>query len=396
MTAWSSIETLQTRLQKDWDKGRLLSAQRENAPEFPLRLPLKGPSSRELGVRFEEVRRWVQQWAQHETEQAFRLEWREINFRAISRNRLPVAVIFDQRDQALALIGKLKAAQRFDRLSRQILEEFPQLQSWLGRRTLQALDVQDQWPRLLTVLQWLRDHPRPGIFIRQLELPGVDTKFIERHKKLLTELLDQILDPAQIDDNARGSGGFEQRYGFRAKPAQIRFRLLDPALFVQGLSDLQIPAEDFSRLALAVDTVFITENEINGLAFPPQARALVIFGLGYGLDSLKGAQWLASKDIWYWGDIDSHGFAMLNQLRSYFPQARSLLMDRSTLLAHDALWGHEPTPTCKPLPHLDVHEQALYDDLCHDRLAASLRLEQERIAYPALKAALNQIASTNP
>ncbi|WP_353620190.1 Wadjet anti-phage system protein JetD domain-containing protein [Thalassotalea sp. G20_0] len=28
--------------------------------------------------------------------------------------------------------------------------------------------------------------------------------------------------------------------------------------------------------------MFITENKVNGLAFPPVADAIVIFGLGYG------------------------------------------------------------------------------------------------------------------
>ena len=35
------------------------------------------------------------------------------------------------------------------------------------------------------------------MYLRQVDVPGVDTKFIERHKGVLTELLDVQLDPAR-------------------------------------------------------------------------------------------------------------------------------------------------------------------------------------------------------
>lgn len=382
MSHWTSPEELRRQLQRLWDRGKLLTGD----ATFPLRQPLRAPAASDLGERFDEVRDWVQRWAREEEKQGLTLEWREINSRQIGRNRMPAAALFQERGQALSYIGKRSAGRDFDRLQAQIPGLFPALGAWLQRRPLRALELYEQWPRLLAVLKWMRAHPRPGIYIRQLELAGVDTKFIEGHRKVLIELLDLVLDPAQIDASARV--GFEQRYGFRGKAPQVRFRLLDPALYLHGLGDLQIPAHDFARLTLPVERVFITENEVNGLAFPDVPRAMVVFGLGYALDALKSASWLADTTILYWGDIDSHGFAMLDQLRCYFPHTRSLLMDRSTLLAHEALWGQEPKPTRKPLSRLNADEQALYQDLCLDRIAPSLRLEQERIGFGHLLEAL--------
>jgi len=384
LSHWTSPDDLRGRLHKLWERGSLLA----EAGLFPLRLPLRGPAAGDLGGRYEAVRDWVQRWTQQDGKQGLTLEWREINSREIGRNQLPAAALFRDRDQALAWIGKRQSGRDFDCLRAQILEPYPALGEWLERRPLRALALKQQWPLLLAVLDWLCEHPRPGIYIRQLELPGVDTKFIEGHRKVLAELLDRVLDPGQIDDGARGLAGFEQRYGFLTRPVQVRFRLLDPALSLRGLRDLQVPAEDFARLELPVERVFITENEINGLAFPDLPGALVVFGLGYGLDSLKSARWLADTAIHYWGDIDTHGFAMLDQLRSYFPHTRSLLMDRSTLLAHETLWGCEPSPTRKSLTRLKADEQALYEDLCRDSLAPSLRLEQERIGFARLLEAL--------
>ena len=90
----------------------------------------------------------------------------------------------------------------------------------------------------------------------------------------------------------------------------------------------------------------------------------------------------------YWGDIDTHGFAILNRLRHHLPQARSMLMDRATLLDHRDHWVTEPSPTMVTLDRLDRAESALYADLISDAYAPSVRLEQERISFSAVEKAI--------
>jgi hypothetical protein len=173
--------------------------------------------------------------------------------------------------------------------------------------------------------------------------------------------------------------------------------LLDPALYVQGrLSDLSLPAEEFAALELVVRRVFITENRTNGLAFPPCRDAMVVFGLGYGLERLAEVGWLRSVDVHYWGDIDTHGFGILNRLRARLPEARSFLMDRPTLEAHRALWGQEPAERryASDVSRLTAEERALFEDLKLDRLGERVRLEQERVGFGWLEAALRACART--
>jgi hypothetical protein len=93
------------------------------------------------------------------------------------------------------------------------------------------------------------------------------------------------------------------------------------------------------------------------------------------------ARWLHDRRLFYWGDIDTHGFAILDQLRNHFPHARSFLMDRDTLMAHKSLWWREPRQEIRDLPRLDPEEQALYDDLRYNRLRDQLRFEQERVGF---------------
>lgn len=59
----------------------------------------------------------------------------------------------------------------------------------------------------------------------------------------------------------------------------------------------------------------------------------------YGWDALARSHWLKDCSIHYWGDIDTHGFGILDQLRGYFGHVDSFLMDRATLDAHAAVWG---------------------------------------------------------
>jgi hypothetical protein len=134
-------------------------------------------------------------------------------------------------------------------------------------------------------------------------------------------------------------------------------------------------------LELPVGRVFITENEVNGLAFPDVPDSIIIFGLGYGIDRLGQIPWLRHKDVFYWGDLDTHGFAILDSLRGLLPTVRSFLMERTTLLAHRDLWVEEPERHDRPLLRLTPEECQVYDDLRFDRLGTRVRLEQERIAF---------------
>lgn len=393
MTGWATPADIRSHVAREWGRGHLLAPSLGGGVLYPWRIPLKGPAAAEtLAVQYDAVRQWIKgltDGAKTEGGSGYRLEFREIHHRQLGRNSLPVAAWLDTEEDALALIGKRREAARFRELSGTIEPAFPQLHDWLARHPLRVLEHADDWPELLGVLRWVADHPRPNVYLRQIDVPGVHSKFIERRRALLGELLASILPPEAIDANAaRGATGFERRYGFRTKPVQIRFRLLGGQNLLWELSDLAVRSDEFARLPLPASRVFITENEINFLAFPFVADSMVIFGAGYGFEALAGATWLGDKALFYWGDIDTHGFAILDQLRGHFPQTHSLLMDRDTLMAHRSLWVQEDTPTQRELGRLHLDEARLYDDLRCNRIGPALRLEQERIRFARVQAAL--------
>ena len=117
---------------------------------------------------------------------------------------------------------------------------------------------------------------------------------------------------------------------------------------------------------------------------------MVIFGAGYGFETLGRAHWLRTCRLHYWGDIDTHGFAILDALRTHFDHVESFLMDRDTLMAFESLWGTEDRPIHRDLPRLTAEERSLYDDLRDHRIGRNLRLEQERIGFGWVASALGE------
>jgi len=244
---WTTPADLRAQLQRLWERGDLLRARLPGTPAlFPLQLRLKKPGSQDLAVRFEDVRHWISQLQQ--ADDRYRLEWKAINHRQLGRNLVPDSIWVDQPDAALGLLGQRLAAQQFDALLRASLDAFPALLPWLQRQPLRALEKAEHWPKVLAVLAWFQSHPNCGLYLRQLDIPGVDTKFIEQRRGLLGELLDLVLPDASLDRDARGARLFERRYGLRDKPVRARMRLLDPALYIDGLSDLELHHRERNQL----------------------------------------------------------------------------------------------------------------------------------------------------
>ena len=384
MSDWTTVAALRDQVRKRWDKGELLAEMVMPGQLFPLRLALRGPASIDLSERFDAVRNWAAA-LQQGAKTGYRLAMRDVRHRVIGQNSLPHEAWVDTLDDALRLIGKASDARAFGSILSATRQQQPVLLPWLQRQPLRALELAGDWQRLLDFVAWMQTHPRPNIYVRQVDLAGIHSKFVEAQRSVLAELLDLALPTEAIEPTDIGAAQFARRYGFRDKPLRVRFRWLDSkqsGWVSGGDGDYTVSDVTFGHMDPAVERVFITENEINFLAFPSAANCMVVFGAGYGFDALARAAWLSTRTLYYWGDIDTHGFAILDQLRAHHPKTKSFLMDRETLMAHRPQWTGEPQPTLRDLPRLNHEEAALYDDLRWLRLSDKpLRLEQERIGF---------------
>lgn len=378
---WSSTNDLKAKLMRLWERGDLLREALADSHRFPLRLPLRTPDSTDLSSRFDAVRSWAAELAE---ESILRLELREVQHRVQGTQRLPACAWIDSLEDALRWLDKHDEWNRFVGLVETTRHSLPSLLPWLEKYPLEALDLESDWPRLRAVVSWLVNKPRPNIYLRQVDMPGLHTKFIEAHRGVLAELLDLALPAEAVDYTKSGSRQFAARYGFLDKPVLIRFRVLDPAV-AWGLSplcpDIALDADSFSRLCISARRAFIIENEINFLAFPRVRDSIAIFGAGYGWEALSRCHWLHDCAIHYWGDIDTHGFGILDQLRAHFDHVNSFLMDQATLYAHSLFWGVEDSPLRAELLRLTQDERTLYNSLRDNTIKEGLRLEQEHIGF---------------
>jgi hypothetical protein len=139
--------------------------------------------------------------------------------------------------------------------------------------------------------------------------------------------------------------------------------------------------DELATVALDARRVLIVENETTHLALPTLPGTVAVFGGGYAVPALAPLSWLHDRDLVYWGDIDTHGFVILDRLRQVFPHVESVLMDEETLLRHRPHWGREPSQDTSELAHLTMAEAQVHEALVDGRYASALRLEQERIRF---------------
>lgn len=385
---WSTGADISARIERLWSCGDILSDVITDLDLFPFKIVLTAPTTSELSSKFDEARLWI---AQLSALEHVEIEWRELNHRVLGRQRIPRRAWIRTRDSAAALIGKAVDLHKFEQLAQMTREEDPHLLLSLQKRPFDALKLSEEWRKVLAVVRWFRDNPNSGLYLRQIDVPGVHTKFIESHRSVFISLIDSALRRIPSERDSAVSSSFSERYGLKRKPLRIRFRVLDPKPGTL-LPDVTLDRGNFARLSLHPARVIITENEINFLSLPEMDDTIAIFGAGYGWDPIAEVDWMDKSRIYYWGDIDTHGFAILDQLRARYPHVISFLMDRSTLLSHEDFWGEEMEPLDRPLTRLTPDESALFEDLRGRRYAnRSIRLEQERVGFQKVKEALAQL-----
>lgn len=304
----------------------------------------------------------------------YSIEYQKVKTRKHGEQDIPVSISFLTEQDFLKYIGKEQDTAGFRKDVERILSAFPELVEWVCRFPNKVLDNHRVWDDVLKVCIYFKGNPKPQLYIRELPIQ-VDTKFIERNKGIIKELLDIIIAKSVNLDETR----FETRFNLRHDEPVVRFRVLDKTLsqaLFSGIDDMSIPISKFRETEIPVETVYIVENKMNMLTFPPIHKSIVVWGHGFGVDLLKDVMWLRSKKILYWGDLDVHGFQILSELRSHFSQVESFLMDRETFnrFYEDGI-GAETN--VEKVLLLTPEEKEMFDFL----RGGNYRLEQEKIPF---------------
>ena len=353
---------------------------------WPLEVALGAPTEQAALRQVDGVRAWVSAWQGWQGVGI--LSWCERRWKALGVQRLPEKLALRGPEDVAMWIGESARWERAQSRYRALIARWPVLAQQLPRYFDVLADYSDaDYQRLTEMLDWIASHPNSNLYPRQMPVSGLDSKWLDGRKGLLTDLV------AAIQEDSSSDLDFYQRCGLKAPPLLVRMRVLDQSLraHVGGVGDITSPVDDLAGISWPVSHVFIVENLQTGLAMSDMPGAVVFMRLGYNVDVLARFPWLACAKCIYWGDLDTHGFAILHRARSYIPELQSVLMDEDTLLRHKALWVDESAQhPATELTLLTEQEQQLYRDLKQQRWGQNVRLEQERIDWAAAWSSLQR------
>jgi len=368
---WTGPGDIAAKVKRRWDSGSLLRSHAEGEPFEPVDVALRGPTPAQIGDDIAAARDWVAALdAGRRDDQRYTLTWKTIGGRQIGRNSVPVRATIGSYEQAWAVLGVARVVSSFDELL-DLARAHPPIRSWIVANPHRALELAPQFPQLIAAYDWLDSHRQSRCYLREISAPGVDTKFAERHRSDLAGMLGV----------SSSAAGFLDDLGLRSKPGMVRLRPAPSLGLPVPLSDLAMRADELAQLSVEPRIAVIVENEISFLSVEVPADGVVLWGKGFEVDSVGRLPWLAGVEVVYWGDLDTHGFAILDRLRAWLPDTRSVLMDRETLLAHRDRWVTEDRPASSVLTRLTPDEHCLYTDLVESSLGDRIRLEQERIDW---------------
>lgn len=390
-TSWTSAADIVAKARRSWLDDSVPAAYLRGDPCPRLELPVRGPAVREIGPNLARVRTWrdeLHAGSRHGC--AYTVIERAVGGRVIGHLTLPDRVSVSEYEQWWRLLGVGAQIRALDEVAAVTERRQPALMRWVTRRPRTAIDLSPEWPRLLAAIDWLAASAGTGRYLREVTAAGVDTKFIERHQRVLSEWLD-MLRPETVDLRVPVKT-IATRHGFAVPERLVRLRV-DQALHClpPGVEEIGLRLDAAATLALEPADVLVVENQVTYLSAPVPPAGVVLWGHGFDAGRLGRMPWLSKAGrLRYWGDLDTHGFAILHQLRSQQPRTGSVLMDLDTLLAHRDRWVCEGAPSRADLGCLTGEERRVYDELVEDVHGHRVRLEQERVDWSW---ALRELAS---
>lgn len=284
---------------------------------------------------------------------------------------IPNTIVFETLTDFLKFLGKKNEFDKFVEQIQLILPSYPQLKACLIKKPELVIDNFGKWNDLLKVCDWFAKYfEAHKYYIRELPI-SVHSKFIEENKATLRIILDELIS----DKTCHEEPDFEKRFYLKYAQLTIRFRFLDSKTQQGNYSDISVPIEQFINTSLNCKRIIIIENLMNFLTFPQVENGIAIWGKGFAIDCLKQIKWFENKEIFYWSDLDIQGFQMLSQLRSYFLQTQSFLMNMNTLNSYKEFWVKGTPANIKELKFLSDDERFTFLFLKEN----NIRLEQERV-----------------
>lgn len=329
--------------------------------------------------------------SKNKTGSGYALELETVQSRRNGEQTSISRILFETKDDFLSFINENKSYKRFYNAIELVKESHllsnEKICEW-SKSHLNDLQSEPEnshyWSDICLCAEWLNKNQDSKLYIREIPLP-VHTKFIEQNSKLIQSLTEK-------SDSAVS---FEDTFGLKTKPCSVRFRSISEKVSLPfsttNLRECQIPIKDFECLdkefSDQIKNIFIVENEMVYLTFPKVPNSICIWGHGYTVNSLNNVKWFNSKKIYYFGDLDEHGFDILSSYRRFYPNIQSFCMEKSDWNKHlqYAVVGKKLESSRIP-ENLIAEENEVFQII---RNSTQNRIEQERISVSYIQEKLN-------
>lgn len=324
----------------------------------------------------------------------FHFTYQNHRFVGMGNASIPVRITFTDIPAIFRLIGRAEEASSYKKAYATVRETVSQLLPWMltskGIRTFKEPTTVRIYLAVLRSLvkffQQQREASASPLYLRDIRLAPVDTKFWERESSFILAVY-QALYP---EDGIRNWTDLLTRLQLVRFPTQYAIRFLDDALRIHPkLEWFSSSPDQLDALDLHPRVIFLVENKTNFLRFPKVKDAILLFSSGKSIPYLLSClNWLKEHPhIYYWGDMDEDGFEMLNRARSILPQIQSFLMEKDLLLRYQnqLVFDEGLRFELAKLQFLTPMEKEAFLSL------RSQRLEQECISEEDIHASLNEI-----
>lgn len=360
---------------------------------FPLIIKAdKGKVSDDLLSRQKELQLLINK-SKNKTGSGYKLDFETVNSRKNGEQTEVSKIYFENESDYLSFINEKKSYKLFYTAIFQIkdsnLLSKEKFVEW-AKSHLTDLCAEPEsnhfWTDVCLCADWLNKNQDSNLYIREIPLP-VHTKFIEQNKKIIKSLTEK----------ADSEFEFEITFGLRAKPDFVRFRSLSDNIILSfsesRLNECQILLDDFLKLDESflnrIKNVFIVENEMVYLTFPQYKDSICIWGQGYKVNILNGIEWFKSKRLYYFGDLDEHGFDILSTYRRYYPQIQSFCMDKNILEEYEQFLVEGKILESRRIPENLTEAENECFMILRDAADEKNRLEQERVSVEYIREQLS-------
>lgn len=383
---------------KYWQNRKNLKALLKGEMDFPLqKISLKMPStSSQVQNNLVKIQEFVQAWKIFEVEYLLcNIEYQAKNFQQFGLLTLPKYLLIEHRQALIELFAPENKSQlqiiqsRINYIINTLNQvfEFDIKEFW--RFLIDNLEnfehlSDDEIHQLLQLLPQLKYGMGQGLYLRNLAISGVDTKFIEQHFKLIELLLNYL-----YENKIYQCGGLLVWLNCQEKPSD--WLLVKPLCQktqsnLANLPILRLNSQTLLGYELPSNNILVVENEQSCLALTHIPNTIAVAGGGKNVNWLK-AEWLKHKKVYYWGDIDSDGLFILSLARQYCPHMIALMMDKNTVLIHQHLMVNDSGLINEVPLFLMADEKALFIALKNGEFMGN-RLEQERLSPVFIQAQL--------